>query len=946
MRFMGIMIALLLFLSSFTLIAYQAPFPVKAAHEDVIQEVTQVEQDQPVEQIQKEVLEEIPIDYTTYDEWIIKWTENTAQPTSDDFTVLTVDAERNLMLIKLSEEVQVEEWYTKWSEKEEIQYVEPNHTLKISFRPNDSDVSKQQYLTRIGAIEGWKTERENRELTIAILDTGIDLGHPDLKDNLVPGINLIERTKPPQDDNGHGTQIAGVLGAKGNNNQGIAGILWSAKMMPVKVLDKEGEGTPFRVSQGIYQSVEKGASIVLLSLGDPVFSQTLKDAVEKAEKEGVLVIAATGNEGARVNYPAAFPTVFTVGAVDANDRTVSYSNSGPEVNVVASGSVYTTRLHGGYGVHSGTSMAAPQVAGLAALIWKRYPNLTPSEVRHHIMYTSKDVHTKGWDPQTGHGRIDIGNALQTRPVADIYEPNDVISQAAPFPIETMVRAELRNKEDVDWFRIDAPYRGKIDLQVTLDMAKQNGVDLTFYPSGQGGQSYLYNVKKERDIELTVTKGTSYIRVKYHHNERRATPLKYDMVHSFSVYADSQQPNNRKAQATRLQGTGQVLTGTFHQDYLNHWYYFDVPQQGQVELYLTVDTLRLDPVLFFERPDGKTQTIDNGNVQNGQEEYLVTEVSPGRHYFRVSNYYGYKVNGEYYLRYTYRPMFEDTYEPNNTMNRATGIQTGQNIEANIRPRTDVDWYQVQVSNERYLQVQMTSIPAQVGLEVKLMNDKQEVIVSRKQAGNERGFVFGDKVDAGTYYVVVSADREFAFDSYSFRVNAVELLFGFRDISGHWAVLDIIDATRKDLVQGVGDYRFAPNEGMNRAAVATLMNRLYSFPNAMNPARFNDVPSSHWAAQAIRNVNSQGIIQGYPNGTFQPNRSITRAEVAVIFDRLLNNNQEYTSVAYTDLQQNHWAYTSIMRLSADRLLSGYQDGSFRPNQPMTRAEFVTLVKRLNK
>ena len=141
-------------------------------------------------------------------------------------------------------------------------------------------------------------ERENSDIIIAILDTGVDLEHPDLKDNLVPGINLIDRSKPPQDDNGHGTQVAGVLGAKGNNNQGVAGILWSSKIMPVKVLDKEGEGTPFRVAQGIYQSIEKGASIVLLSLGDPVFSQTLLDAVEKAEQEGVLVIAATGNEGA------------------------------------------------------------------------------------------------------------------------------------------------------------------------------------------------------------------------------------------------------------------------------------------------------------------------------------------------------------------------------------------------------------------------------------------------------------------------------------------------------------------------------------------------------------------------------------------------------------------------------------------------------------------------
>lgn len=904
--------------------------------------------------------EKVPPASDSDDEWIMKWKEGSQPPSSpEEFTVLSVDWEHQLMLVKLKPHVDVDEWYARWIEKEEIEYIEPDHTLTISFRPNDPGLSYQQHLAVINAFEGWQVERENRDMIIAILDTGVDLSHPDLKDNLVPGINLIDRSKPPQDDNGHGTQVAGVLGAKGNNKLGVAGVLWSSKIMPVKVLDKEGEGTPFRVAQGIYQSIEQGASIVLLSLGDPIFSQTLLDAVEKAEREGVLVIAAVGNEGDRVNYPAAFPTVLAVGAVDSRKRAVPYSNAGPEVGVVASGEVYTTRLQGGYGPHSGTSMAAPQVAGLAALIWKQYPHLLPSEVRNHIMYTSKDVHEAGWDRKTGHGLIDVGKALTTRPVADIYEPNDLMSQAKPFPVDSLVRAELRNKEDVDWFVIEAPYRGTLDVTVTLDVAKTDGVDLIFYPGGEGAQSYLYNITKERKLKLSVPQGKSYLRLKYNAHEKQATPLKYTLKQEFTIYADDQQPNHSKNRATRLQGRGEVLTGTFHRSYLNHWYYFDVPSPGEISLHITVDTLRLDPVIYFERPNGQSSTIDEGSVSNGQLEHLVTRVDPGRHYFRISHYYGHKVNGEYFLRFEYRPFFEDKYEPNNSMNQAVRVKTGESIAATINPRSDVDWYQVTVGRDRYLQVQLNHLPEQVGLEARLYNQQGELLGSYRQKGRERSFAFGDKVDPGTYYVSIRADRAFPFDGYTLKLSDPELLFGFRDISGHWAVYSIVEATRKGLVQGVGDYRFAPDEGMSRAAVATLINRLYAWPTSGVKQPFKDVAGSHWAAQAIHNAVQQGILKGFPDGTFQPERSITRAEVAVLIDRLiqegyvgdgqagqgLGKNAGQAGRQYSDLARNHWAYPAIMRLSARGILTGYEDGSFRPQRPMTRAEFVTIIQRLH-
>jgi serine protease len=896
-------------------------------------------------EVKNEQTIEFPIDYHLYDEWIIKWKEGYDQPESEDFQILNTDIERRIQLIKLHPEQDITEWFKGWVQKEEIEYLEPSYPLKISAQPNDFYYDKQAYLQQINAQEGWEFQKANKQVTIAVLDTGVDLNHPDLRGNLVPGINLIDPLKEPLDDHGHGTQVSGVLGAVGNNNRGIAGVLWSTNIMPVKVLPKEGEGSPFTTSQGIYQSIDKGATIVLLSLGGPVFSKTLQEAVEYAEDHGVLVIAATGNEGARVNYPAAFPSVLAVGAVDSEDKPSKYSNSGPEVSVVAPGNVYTTRLGGGYGKHSGTSMSAPQVAGLAALILKKYPKLKPSEVRNLIIYTSKDVHQKGWDVQTGHGRIDIAKALNTQPVANIYGANNTISNAGVFPIETMLRSELRSASDVAWYKFDAPYRGKIKLNVNLDSAKTAGVDLTYFPDGQQEQSFLYNIKKESELELTVPKGVSYIRLQYNSNESRTTPLKYTMKNTFEIYSDAQQPNDFRTQATKLAGDGTLITATLHRDNLSDWYYFDSPGKGQIDVDITVDTMRLDPVLTFETPNGGPVRIDEGNYHNGQEERLIENVEKGRYYFRIHNYYGNKVNGEYYLRLTYTQLFVDGNESNNTRELATRVQLQEQVKGNVSPISDVDWYRFSVSQEGYVGIELKDFPQEVGLNVALYTQNQRLISSKKQTGEQGNLFISDKIMPGTYYIMITADKEFPFDSYTLQVIHQELIGGYRDIKGHWASAEILKASEAGIVQGLGNFQFGPNETMTRASVALILQRLYSYSKPATPFNYTDLSKTHWAYDAIQGVSEARIMRGYNNGTFGVSESITRAEVAVVFDRILLPKSSINSNGnYTDVKKDFWAYESIKRLTQAGLLKGDQNGTFRPNAAMTRAEFVTLVNRI--
>ncbi|QZT34031.1 S8 family serine peptidase [Caldalkalibacillus thermarum TA2.A1] len=615
--------------------------------------------------------------FEEYEEWMIKWKKGFPRPEEEEFEVLDVDNKRQIMLVRLHKGVDPMTWYKRWAGRTDIEYIRPNQRVEIKSWHDSKSVTPekvealQAYLQQINAEAAWEVADRNDEITIAILDTGIDLTHPLLKDFLVEGIHLITYTEEeqerldidptPQDYNGHGTQVAGVIVAA-ENEWGYRGLLRSANLMPVKVMRDDGSGSEFDVARGIYHAVDHQADIIVLSVGFPFNSEWMREAVEYAEEHGVLVIAATGNseEGTgamQVSYPAAYPSVLAVGAVNERDEYERYSNFGPEVDLVAPGTVFTTDTGGGFTKVQGTSMAAPQVAALAALVMHQYPELTPVEVRNHMIYTAEDVYQEGWDMYTGHGRIDMGAALSTPPVKDIYAANHSPEQAAPFPIETMVYSELRDKEDRDYFIVETPYRGTIELDIYLHVGKYNGIDLTFYPNGDENLAQTFTIQKEEVLVLEVPQGASLIRLSYNDKERRTTPVPYQITNSFNIYKDNQHPNHSPEEAYPLQGDGKVIVGTLHKEQLADWFVFEAPAPGQLEVLVTVHTSRLDPVLRIYTPEGHEHIEDNDDPP--WEERYVTKVRPGRYYIVVEDYYGNQVNEEYYLIATYSPLEEGT-----------------------------------------------------------------------------------------------------------------------------------------------------------------------------------------------------------------------------------------------------------------------------------------------
>jgi len=309
--------------------------------------------------------------------------------------------------------------------------------------PNDPYYTSYaaRYLQRLQAEEAWSQTLGDPAVVVAIVDTGVDCQHEDLQGGCwvnqdeIPnngldddhngyvddryGWNFPDDSNDPTDVHFHGTHVAGIVGARINNGLGIAGMAGRTTLMPLAVFQPQGVGTYYDLIRAVLYAVDNGARIINMSLGATTYSRGEALAMKYAWDHGVLPIAAAGNNNSdRVFYPAAHPWVMSVAATDDGDIPASFTNYGTDISVAAPGvSIISTVPGNAYGALSGTSMATPHVAGLAALILARNPALTPAEVRATIQKQADDQvgppdqDTPGWDIHYGYGRINAARAL-------------------------------------------------------------------------------------------------------------------------------------------------------------------------------------------------------------------------------------------------------------------------------------------------------------------------------------------------------------------------------------------------------------------------------------------------------------------------------------------------------------------------------------------------------
>jgi thermitase len=295
-----------------------------------------------------------------------------------------------------------------------VKYVEPNTLYHPNELPNDVLYQSYQWnLPMIHTDTAWRETTGNPNVIIAVVDTGVDRNHPEFQGQLVPGYNVIDQNDNPQDDNGHGTHVAGIIAARTNNVEGIAGIDWNSKIMPVKTMGADGSGSVFDIADGIVWAVDHGANVINLSLGEYEDSSYLHDAIRYAKDKNVLVVAAMGNDNTnRPSYPAAYPEVLAVCATDENGNRADFSNYGPNAGISAPGvSIASTYPDHRYAALSGTSMASPHISGVAGLIRAINPKLSADQVRDILQRTATDVGSPGKDPYFGAGLVNVQAAI-------------------------------------------------------------------------------------------------------------------------------------------------------------------------------------------------------------------------------------------------------------------------------------------------------------------------------------------------------------------------------------------------------------------------------------------------------------------------------------------------------------------------------------------------------
>ena len=357
-----------------------------------------------------------------------------------------------------------------------VEYAEPDYILELHATPNDPLYSELWGMSSINAPAAWDVRTDSSPILVGIVDSGVNYKHNDLKNNVwanpgeianngidddnngyiddIYGIDLVNGDSDPNDDNSHGSHVAGTIGAQGNNNLGVAGVAWTARMIAAKSFDNSGRGKTSNSILAIDYLLKRGVKVINNSWSGRIYSQALADVVAEARQQGVIMVCAAGNSGSNIDisptYPASLPydNVVTVGAIASNGSVSSFSSFGMKTNIFAPGTAVLSTVEGQlYDSYDGTSMATPHVAGALALVWAQHPGENYRQVINRLHNGGSKASAYNNRSLTG-AKLDVFASLSAsvRPLNDDYAGRTRINSAEVELSPVMEGATLQSGE--------------------------------------------------------------------------------------------------------------------------------------------------------------------------------------------------------------------------------------------------------------------------------------------------------------------------------------------------------------------------------------------------------------------------------------------------------------------------------------------------------------------
>lgn len=359
------------------------------------------------------------------DEIIVKYKDNVSSEQLDNEKVSGLSLISNsyreqgdLIKYKLSDSDSLQDTLDYFNKKSDVIYAEPNYKVHALARPNDPGYDQQWGLIAANLEAAWDEQRDSRSVSVAILDTAVAIDHPDLEGNVQEAYNDFINDNLTYGS--HGTHVAGIIGAVTNNNQGIAGVSWDINLIPIAVLDDQESGFQSDIAEAIDFIVDNNlAEIINLSLGSTEKTQTLEDAIQRAADNGVIIIAASGNNGDEILFPANDQNTIAVGAIDQDYSLASYSNYNDVPDILAPGTnIYSTTYNNdsfNYDYMTGTSMSAAYISGITALLLESDANINRNNILDRLTDTGVDLVSSNSNLVDAYGAI-IDKRMSSVPV--------------------------------------------------------------------------------------------------------------------------------------------------------------------------------------------------------------------------------------------------------------------------------------------------------------------------------------------------------------------------------------------------------------------------------------------------------------------------------------------------------------------------------------------------